>query len=69
MKTTFLLQDDLYQQAVRATGITQKTKLLHLGLEALVREAAAERLAQLKGAIPKARAPQRRRDGMHYRGE
>ena len=61
MRTTLNLNADIYHEAVRATGITEKTKLIHLGLESLIQREAHKRLAQLYGKIPKAQAPQRRK--------
>lgn len=60
MRTTLNLNNDLYQKAAQITGISEKTKLIHTGLRALLREAAAKRLAKLYGAIKKAKAPKRR---------
>ena len=60
MRTTLNLEEPLYREAVRATGIEEKTKLIHLGLRALVREASQKRLSRLHGAIHQAKAPQRR---------
>ena len=61
MRTTLILDDEMYNKAVKATGITQKTKLIHMGLEALIREAAQVRLAKLYGAIKKATHTRRRK--------
>lgn len=61
MRTTLNLNEELYQKAVQATGIKEKTKLIHMGLEALIREKAYQRLAKLYGAVPGAKAPPRRR--------
>lgn len=61
MRTTLILKDDLYEKARQATGIQEKTRLIHLGLEALVRQAALNRLAKLKGVFKNARAPHRRK--------
>lgn len=61
MRTTLNIQDDLYREAVKATGVEEKTKLLHLGLQALVRQEASRRLAKLFGTIKNAKAPPRRK--------
>ena len=61
MKTTLYLKDDLYQEAVHATGIEGKTKLIHLDLQSLIQEAARKRLAKLYGAVKLARGVPRRR--------
>lgn len=61
MRTTLNLDEELYHRAVEATGIKEKTKLIHLGLQTLVRQAAYRRLAKLGGTIPEAKAAPRRR--------
>ena len=61
MRTTLALNEGLYHEAAKATGVQEKTRLIHLGWEALIREAAAKRLAGLYGAFHKAKAPRRRR--------
>lgn len=43
------------------TRITEKTALVHAGLEALITAEAAKRLARLGGSDPKAKAGRRRR--------
>ncbi len=55
------MDDKLYEEAAKATGVTEKTQLIHMGLKALIQEAAYKRLAKLHGAIPQAKAPPRRR--------
>ena len=62
MRTTLNLDDALLDAALEATGEQEKTKVIHLGLEALVRQKAAERLAALGGTAPKASAAPRRRE-------
>lgn len=61
MRTTLILKDDLIQQAKRATGIKEKTALVHLGLQALIERAAFKRLIEAGGIDPKAKAGRRRR--------
>ena len=61
MRTTFNLDETLYREAVQVTGIEEKTKLLHMGLKALIQDAAYKRLAKLFGKIPEAKLPRRRR--------
>jgi hypothetical protein len=61
MRTTLNLRDDLVERATALTEITEKTALVHAGLEALIAAAAARRLALLGGSDPKAAAPRRRR--------
>jgi Arc/MetJ family transcription regulator len=62
MRTTLNLDDALMQAALKATGEREKTRVIHLGLEALVRQKAAERLARLGGTAPNASAAPRRRE-------
>lgn len=61
MRTTLNLDPEVYRQAAKATGVEEKTKLIHLGLKALIQESARKRLASLYGRIRKASAPSRRR--------
>ena len=61
MRTTLNLDDQLLEEAQRATGIQVKTELIERGLEALIEEAARKRLAALGGKIPQARRVPRRR--------
>lgn len=61
MKTTLLLDDDLLQKVREETGITEKTLLIHMGLEALLEKISRERLMNLYGKIPGAKAVNRRR--------
>lgn len=61
MRTTLDIDADLLAAAMEAANAPTKTAAVHLGLEALVEAAARRRLAALKGQIPEARAPSRRR--------
>ena len=61
MRTTLNLDQDLIAQAQEATGISEKTRLIHLGLELIVQRAAAHRLAALGGSDPQAAAAPRRK--------
>jgi Arc/MetJ family transcription regulator len=61
MRTTLILKDDLVAKAVKLTGISEKTALVHAGLEALVAREAARRLAALGGSEPALALPGRRR--------
>jgi hypothetical protein len=61
MRTTLNLRHDLVQQAMAISRITEKTALIHAGLEALIAAEAAKRLARLGGSDPKATAGRRRR--------
>jgi hypothetical protein len=61
MKTTMNLKDELIKEAIAATGIREKTALVHLGLEELIQKAARERLIKMGGSDPAAKAPSRRK--------
>lgn len=60
MRTTLNIDDGLLKQAGQLTGITEKTALVRLGLEALIALESAHRLARLGGS-EKALRPIRRR--------
>jgi len=55
------LSDDLIASAQELTGITERTELLRVGLETLIRVESARRLAALGGSDRKASAAPRRR--------
>jgi hypothetical protein len=61
MRTTLNLRHDLLEQAMAITQITEKTALIHAGLEALIAAEAAKRLARLGGSDQQAAAGRRRR--------
>jgi Arc/MetJ family transcription regulator len=61
MRTTLNLRDDLVDEARKATGIDEKTALVHAGLKALVDREKARRLAALGGSEPGLAQPRRRR--------
>lgn len=61
MRTTLILKEDLLKKASEATGIKEKTALVHKGLEALIQAAAIERLIKLGGSNPNAKPIPRRR--------
>ena len=61
MKTSILLKDDILKEAINATGVKEKTALIHMGLQELINKAARERLSQLGGVLPKAKSGRRRR--------
>jgi len=62
MRTTLNIEDDLLDRAAKLTGVTEKTSLVRLGLEALIARESGKRLASLGGtekgleAIPRRRA-------------
>jgi hypothetical protein len=61
MRPTLNLDEDLLKRASELTGITEKTSLLHKGLEALIALASARRLAALGGSEKRLRSIPRRR--------
>lgn len=63
IKKTLNLDDKLVQQAKVACGAKTDTETVRLGLEALVRQAAYERLRALRGTEPRAQDVPRRREG------
>lgn len=61
MRTTIDLDDELLREALRLTGIEERTALVHEGLRALVERESARRLAKLGGVEPQLEAIARRR--------
>lgn len=61
MKTTMNLKDDLVKEAMEATGVREKTALVHLGLQELIRKAAYNRLIALGGFDLNAKAAPRKK--------
>ena len=61
MRTTLILDQALVERAAKLTGLTEKTAVVHAGLEALIARESARRLAALAGTQPLVRAPRRRR--------
>jgi|TARA_B110000438_G_scaffold295641_2_gene338962 Arc/MetJ family transcription regulator len=53
MRTTLNIDDEIYQRAVKLTGIKEKTSLLHEGLKALIAAESSRRLAKLGATSPK----------------
>jgi hypothetical protein len=62
MKKTFHVDDAVLREARAACGATTDTDTIRLGLEALIRHAAYERLRALRGTEPGARDVRRRRE-------
>ena len=52
MRTTLNLDDSIFEQASKLTGIKEKTQLLHEGLKTLIEKESAKRLAMLGGTEP-----------------
>jgi Arc/MetJ family transcription regulator len=61
MRTTLNIEDDLIDKAAKLTGISEKTSLIRLGLEALIAAESAKRLSKLGGTEKQLRPIPRRR--------
>ena len=61
MRTTLIIDDATIAEAMRLTGLKEKTAVVHAGLQALIRRENAKRLIALGGTEPNAAAPPRRR--------
>ena len=61
MKTTLNINDSLLKKASTLLGITQKTTLVQMGLEALISMEGANRLSRLRGSEKEATLIKRRR--------
>ena len=61
MRTTLNLDDALMAEALRLTGLDEKTAVVHEGLRALIAREKARRLARLGGSEPQLGVPPRRR--------
>ena len=61
MRTTLNIDDSLLNNAVKLTGVKEKTSLVRLGLEALIARESARRLADLGGTEKRLRRIRRRR--------
>ena len=55
------IDDELLNNASRLTGVTEKTSLVRLGLQALIAKESAQRLADLGGTEKRLRPVPRRR--------
>jgi len=62
MKKTLHIDEQLLREARSASGANTDTETVRLGLEALVRQAAYNRLRALRGKEPRAADVPRRRD-------
>jgi hypothetical protein len=62
MKKTLHIDERLLRDARSASGARSDTDTVRLGLEALVRHAAYQRLRALRGSEPRARDVRRRRE-------
>jgi Arc/MetJ family transcription regulator len=61
MRTTLNLDDELLEKARRLSGLGEKTAVLHAGLQALIAQQSARRLAALGGSQTRLRPINRRR--------
>ena len=61
MRTTLNIDDAILERAARLTGVTEKTALVRLGLQALVAAESSKRLARLGGSETGLRPIPRRR--------
>jgi hypothetical protein len=50
MRTTLNIDEKIFKKASKLTGIKEKTALIKLGLEALISQESAKRLASLGGS-------------------
>ena len=60
MRTTLNIDETILEKASSLTGIKEKTLLLHKGLEALIAQESAKRLAALSGTEPNIKPIRRR---------
>ena len=61
MRTTLNIEDHLLEKASKLTGVSEKTSLVRLGLEALIALESAKRLAVLGGTEKALRIAPRRK--------
>lgn len=63
MRTTITLNEELVARAGELMGTTEKSRLVTLGLEALIAQESARRLARLGGSDRQAQSAPRHRLG------
>ncbi len=61
MRTTLNLNDQKIAEAMKATGIHEKTSLIHHALDLVLQEQARQNLIKMHGIYKHASAPRRRR--------
>ena len=61
MRTTLNVDDELVAKASELTGVHEPTALVRMGLEALIAQKSAQRLAKLGGTEKRLCRPPRRR--------
>jgi hypothetical protein len=67
MKKTFNIDEALFDEAKTACGAATDTETVRLGLRALVRHAAYQRMRLLRGTEPEPRDVPRRRERLSRR--
>jgi Arc/MetJ family transcription regulator len=67
MKKTLNIDEALFDEAKKACGAATDTETVRLGLKALVRHAAYQRMRSLRGTEPQARDVPRRRERLSRR--
>lgn len=60
-RTTLNIESELLRKAQKLTGVDEKTSLVKLGLQALIANESAKRLAELGGTEKQLRPVRRRR--------
>ena len=63
MRTMLNVDEKLVAKASKLSGVKERTSLVRMGLEALIAQKSAERLAKLGGTERQLRRPRRRRMG------
>jgi Arc/MetJ family transcription regulator len=61
MRTTLNIDDTLLKKAQELTGVSEKTAIVRMGMEALIARESAKRLAKLGGSEPQMQDIPRRR--------
>ena len=64
MRTTLNIDEKLVAKATELTGVTEKTSLVRMGLEALIAKESALRLSELAGSEPEIQLTPRRRSAV-----
>lgn len=65
MRTTLNIDEKALTRASRLTGVSEKTALVKMGLEALIARESGRRLADLGGTEERLRPVRRRRAAKH----
>lgn len=64
MRTTLNIDDRLLKKAQELTGVSEKTAIVKMGIEALIARESAKRLAKLGGSDPQLQDIPRRRSSL-----